>query len=197
MQSNFSTIERCAPDSQAKATNNAQAALHGVLPVRKGRFETLQQSAMHWDNRLRQAMAVCNGLVLINKTVVGMDLERNMFKAVEARFLVRPCLSCCTLGETQCLWTSLATLAASRLPTLLADACSGWFVLNMHKAAEMLLCSLSSCSPPKAASHPISLLFQALLTSPKPHCPSRRQGNFAYLHMFTSVEKCGTQNIKL
>ena len=35
-------------------------------------------------------MAVCNGLALINKTVVGMDLERNMFKAVEARFLVSP-----------------------------------------------------------------------------------------------------------
>ena len=65
-----------------------QAALHGVLPVHKGQFETLQQNAMRWDNRLRQAMAVCNGLVLINKTVVGMDLERNMFKAVEARFLV-------------------------------------------------------------------------------------------------------------
>ena len=67
-----------------------QAALHGVLPVHKGQFETLQRNAMRWDNRLRQAMAVCNGLVLINKTVVGMDLERNMFKAVEARFLVRP-----------------------------------------------------------------------------------------------------------
>lgn len=67
-----------------------QAALHGVLPVHKGQFETLQQNAMRWDNQLRQAMAVCNGLVLINKTVVGMDLERNMFKAVEARFLVRP-----------------------------------------------------------------------------------------------------------
>ena len=45
---------------------------------------------MRWSNRLRQAMAVCNGLALINKTVIGVDLERDMFKAVEARFLVRP-----------------------------------------------------------------------------------------------------------
>lgn len=61
-----------------------------MLPVHKGLFDSLQQNAMRWNNRLRQGMAVCNGLALINKTVVGEDLERNMFKAVEARFLVRP-----------------------------------------------------------------------------------------------------------
>ena len=49
----------------------------------------LQQHALLWSNRLRQALAVCNGLALINKVVVGLDMERNMFKAVEARFVVR------------------------------------------------------------------------------------------------------------
>jgi len=78
-----------------------QAALHGVLPAHKGHFETLQQSAMRWSNRLRQAMAVCNGLALINISVVGIDMEKSMFKAVEARFLVgvqplSACSSCST-----------------------------------------------------------------------------------------------------
>ena len=65
-----------------------QAALHGVLPVQEGQFESLQQNALRWNNRLRQALAVCNGLSWINKTLVGVDMERSMFKAVEARFLV-------------------------------------------------------------------------------------------------------------
>ncbi|DBA98830.1 TPA: hypothetical protein ACH3X1_014592 [Trebouxia sp. C0004] len=65
------------------------AVLHGVLPVHKGQFESLQQNALRWNNRLRQALAVCNGLSWINKTLVGVDMERSMFKAVEARFLDR------------------------------------------------------------------------------------------------------------
>lgn len=66
-----------------------QAGLHGVLPVHSGQFELLQQSALRWSNRLKQGVAVCNSLVAINKnTVVGADMERSMFKAVEARFLV-------------------------------------------------------------------------------------------------------------
>ena len=66
-----------------------QAGLHGVLPVHNGEFQLLQKSALRWSNRLKQAVAVCNSLVVINKsTVVGADMERSMFKAVEARFLV-------------------------------------------------------------------------------------------------------------
>ena len=70
-----------------------QAELHGVLPVHHGQFEPIQKSALHWRNRLRQAVAVCNSLNMVNKhMVVGVDMERTMFKAVEARFLV--CGSC-------------------------------------------------------------------------------------------------------
>ena len=66
-----------------------QTGLHGVLPVQNAQFEALQQSAHRWSNRLKQGVAVCNSLVAINKTtVVGADMERSMFKAVEARFLV-------------------------------------------------------------------------------------------------------------
>ena len=67
-----------------------QAELHGILPVRNTCFEPLQQSAVHWSNTLKQAAAVCNSLTMVNKrTVAGFDVERELFKAVEARFLVR------------------------------------------------------------------------------------------------------------
>ena len=66
-----------------------QAELHGVLPVHNGGFEPLQKSALRWSNRLKQAVAICNSLNMVNKhTVVGVDMECTMFKAVEARFLV-------------------------------------------------------------------------------------------------------------
>ena len=66
-----------------------QAHLHGILPVNNGVFGPLQQCALRWSNRLKQLCAVCNGLNMINKHVVaGVDLERALFEAVEARFLV-------------------------------------------------------------------------------------------------------------
>lgn len=66
-----------------------QAELQGVLPVQQGMFQGMQQTALRWPNRLKQAAAVCNGLTMVGKhTVVGLDMERTMFKAVEARFLV-------------------------------------------------------------------------------------------------------------
>ncbi len=66
-----------------------QAKLHGMLPVSNGVFEPLQSSAIRWSNKLRQAAAVCNGLTMINKsTIAGDEVERSLFKAVEARFLV-------------------------------------------------------------------------------------------------------------
>ena len=45
--------------------------------------------AMHWPNRLKQALAVCNSLTLIGRNqLVGDDADKQAFKAVEARFLV-------------------------------------------------------------------------------------------------------------
>ena len=69
-----------------------QAELHGVVPVQNGEFLAMQKSALRWFNRLKQAVAVCNSLNMVGRhTVVGVDMERTLFKAVEARFLVRPC----------------------------------------------------------------------------------------------------------
>ena len=61
-----------------------------MLPVSNGAFEPLQRSPLNWSNRLRQASAVCNGLTMINKsTIAGDTLERSLFRAVEASFLVQ------------------------------------------------------------------------------------------------------------
>ena len=66
-----------------------QAALHGILPVQNHRFGHMLTSSAQWSSKLRQAVAVCNGLTFINRTtVVGLDMERKLFKAVEAHFLV-------------------------------------------------------------------------------------------------------------
>lgn len=66
----------------------------GVVPVNQSQFGTLQQTAVHWSSTLKQAAAVCNSLTMVNKhTVAGVDVERSLFKAVEARFKVR-CYSC-------------------------------------------------------------------------------------------------------
>ena len=66
-----------------------QAHLHGVLPVHKAAFTSLQQNALRWGNRLKQALAVCHSLSMVTKVeVAGADMERSLFKAVEARFLV-------------------------------------------------------------------------------------------------------------
>ena len=61
-----------------------------MLPVHEGSFASLQQSALRWGNRLKQACAVCHSLSMVGKgSVAGLDVEHALFKAVEARFLVR------------------------------------------------------------------------------------------------------------
>lgn len=79
----------------AALCNATQANLHGVLPVERGDFMLLQKSALQWNNQLRQACAVCHSLNMVGKSLAaGADLERALFKAVEARFLV--CHRCIT-----------------------------------------------------------------------------------------------------
>ena len=88
---------------------NLQAELHGVLPVSNSCFEPLQQTAVSWSNTMKQAAAVCNSLSMVNKLrVVGADVERSLFKAVEGRFRVRlACFisQCSTaVALTICFW---------------------------------------------------------------------------------------------
>ena len=60
-----------------------------MLPVEHGKFAPLQQMAMRWPRRLKQAVAVCNSLTLTTRSQVVGDLaDKQAFKAVEARFLV-------------------------------------------------------------------------------------------------------------
>ena len=67
-----------------------QTKLHGVLPVDRAAFAPLQQHALHWSNKLKQSFAVCHNLNMAGKSLVaGADMERNLFKAVEAHFVVR------------------------------------------------------------------------------------------------------------
>ena len=70
-----------------------QANLHGVLPVHKGTFGSLQQGGLQWGNRLKQMFAACHSLNMVTRSAVaGADMERSLFKAVEASFLVGICL---------------------------------------------------------------------------------------------------------
>lgn len=70
-----------------------QANLHGVLPVHKATFGSLQQGGLQWGNRLKQMFAACHSLNMVTRSAVaGADMERSLFKAVEASFLVGICL---------------------------------------------------------------------------------------------------------
>ena len=83
------TSEQTAFDALAAL----QANLHGVLPVHKGTFGSLQQSGLQWGNRLKQMFAACHSLNMVSRSAVaGADMERSLFKAVEASFLVGICL---------------------------------------------------------------------------------------------------------
>ncbi|DBA94899.1 TPA: hypothetical protein ACH3X1_002432 [Trebouxia sp. C0004] len=66
------------------------ANLHGVLPVHEAAFDSLQQSGLRWGNRLKQMFAACHSLNMVSRSAVaGADVERSLFKAVEASFLDR------------------------------------------------------------------------------------------------------------
>ena len=55
-----------------------------------GEFTQVQKNAFRWPDRLKQAVAICNALTLINKNhVVGDIAEKEAFQAVEAQFLVK------------------------------------------------------------------------------------------------------------
>ena len=80
-------VQSLLSKTAAMLTLSLQVGLHGVVPVTRGCFEPLQENAIMWSNRLKQAFAVCNGLTMFNKnTVVGDDLGHCLFKLVEARF---------------------------------------------------------------------------------------------------------------
>ena len=68
-----------------------QPELHGFVPVVRGTvFGELQRSATSWPNGLRQCIAVCNSLNLVNKhRLAGENADYEAFRSCEARFMVR------------------------------------------------------------------------------------------------------------
>lgn len=79
------------PSCSTSSSAAVQADLHGVVPVNEAVFGKLEQTAFRWGSRLRQMFAVCHSLNMVSRsTVAGADLERKLFKAVEASFLVEP-----------------------------------------------------------------------------------------------------------
>ena len=60
-----------------------------MLPVYKVAFKPPSKYGIHWGRNLKFAAAVCNGLVMKGKKgCIGDTLEKSIFKAVEAEFLV-------------------------------------------------------------------------------------------------------------
>ena len=102
-----------------------QAHLHVVLPLHQAAFTSLQQSALRWSNRLKQAWAVCHSLNMVSKSVVaGVDMERALFKAVEARFLILVTCPTCT-SETRISTDCLANLMCLTCSLLYMGTCTG------------------------------------------------------------------------
>lgn len=67
-----------------------QEGFYGMLPVTRLAVGPLQKFGIHWSRNLRFAAAVCNGLVMKGKTgCIGDALEKSLFQAVEAQFVVR------------------------------------------------------------------------------------------------------------
>ena len=64
-----------------------------MIPIIKGKFEALQPNAAYWPGRLKQAVAVCNGLTWVSRnTVAGDSFDRKLFSMVEAHFVVSICM---------------------------------------------------------------------------------------------------------
>ncbi|KAL3153346.1 hypothetical protein ABBQ38_011686 [Trebouxia sp. C0009 RCD-2024] len=82
-------IDMVCFDKTGTLTSN-MADLQGVLPVNEAAFGGLETTAFRWGGRLRQMFAVCHSLNMVSRSLVaGADLERKLFKAVEASFLDR------------------------------------------------------------------------------------------------------------
>ena len=61
-----------------------------MVEIHRGEFKPLQCNAAYWSSHLKQAVAICNGLTWVSKNMlVGDDLDRKLFKMVEAHFAVR------------------------------------------------------------------------------------------------------------
>ena len=132
---------RCLPCNKVVDLAELQAELHGIVPVADGQFQVLQQTAVNWSNRLKQALASCHGLTVVNRTtVVGDEVERSLFKAVEARYRVRDdmllccvccAVLCCAVLSCSAMLSCLAVLCCvSTVPCIVTCACATTITLR-------------------------------------------------------------------
>lgn len=114
----------------------------------------MQQNAVRWSNRLKQAAAVCNGLTVINKsTVVGEEFEQSLFKAVEARFKAGStcsCLSACRASATQFCRTALLSRMWHLILLQHTFACC-----SANTSARSLLHGATQLYAEQVCSHPL------------------------------------------
>ena len=62
-----------------------------MLPISRGKIGTLHKFGMGWSRNLKFVGAACNGLVMKGKNnVIGDALEKQLFHAVEAQYVVCP-----------------------------------------------------------------------------------------------------------
>ena len=61
-----------------------------MVPINGSTFGELQRDASQWSNGLKQSVAVCNSLNLVNRhQVMGDQADYTAFKACEALFVVK------------------------------------------------------------------------------------------------------------
>ena len=73
----------------------AQFSWHAASDIR-----SLCRGAVNWSNKLRQAAAVCHSLTPVDRGSIAGDVaEKEMFRAVEAHFLVTPVDPLCLIGS--------------------------------------------------------------------------------------------------
>ena len=95
-----------------------QEGYFGVLPVGKGQIGTLQKFGMGWSRNLKFVGAACNGLVMKGKNfVIGDALEKQLFQAVEAQYVVHA-------GFSLLLLTAAMFKAMCTDMWLLCDSCA-------------------------------------------------------------------------
>lgn len=146
--------------SQVEAECILQAHLHGVLPVHQAAFTSLQQSALRWSNRLKQACAVCHSLNMVSKSVVaGVDMEHALFKAVEARFLVLVSCPNCTTGTRMHARLVSSGCYLACFPFSQGDTHVHCASAHLQRCDALTVCNKPSCSFALHIAYPCSCII--------------------------------------
>ena len=151
-----------------------------MLPINKGQIGTLQKFGMGWNRNLKFVGAACNGLVMKGKnSVIGDTLEKQLFHAVEAQYVV------CSGHILSLLLTAYVvpfqpvfgvkdqyeslqglTSHQARWQCWISDQTNTLACKSSHGQTHALACKRHTCSPstkPAAASMPPLLALVTML----------------------------------